>query len=252
MAYQKSTQAQGFKSRVVPTTEVKNYTDLAKSLEKERKESVKGFQGAAKEQITEMTRLSTLEQAEDVYELANLREFSKSLNTALDTVAKTVIKPITQGQIQDGINTAIRCQQGDTEACELVKLNDEQELAIQAQVAKQRTEINETADNIEKEWDEAGYEAELRQKYRLLNLKKQNSNFALGYRRGLLMEAATGYDAWRDSILTGNSDDPLVEREVEHNGETYRVGDYYSIKDTDVKEKIVGALQGEYIKQNGT
>ena len=252
MAYQRSTQAQGFKSRVVPTNEVKNYTDLAKSLEKERKESVKGFQGAAKEQITEMTRLSTLEQAEDVYELNNLREFSKSLNTALDTVAKTVIKPITQGQIQDGINTAIRCQQGDTEACELVKLNDEQELAIQAQVAKQRTEINETANNIEKEWDEAGYEAELRQKYRLLNLKKQNSNFALGYRRGILMEAATGYDAWRDGILTGSSDDFLVNSTVEHEGEQYKVSDYYNIQNTDVKEKIVASLQNAYITRHGS
>ena len=252
MAYQRSTKAQGFRQRTVPTNEVKQYTDLAKSLEKERKTTVSEYKAASNEQITEMKRLSTLQNAEDVYELANLREFSKTLNNTLETVATNIIKPITQNQIQDGINTAIQCQQGDQSACEKVKLDDDQELQIQAQVAKQRTEVSEATDKIEKEWDEAGFEADLRQKYRLLNLKKQNSNFALGYRRGMLMEAATGWDAYRDSVLTGNSDDPIVDREVEHEGETYRVGDYYNIKNTDVKEKIVASLQGEYITRNGT
>ena len=251
MAYQRSTKAQGFRQRVVPTNEVKQYTDLAKSLEKERKSTVSDYKAAANEQMTEMQRLSTLQNQEDVYELANLRQFSKTLNNTLDTVAKQIIKPITQGQIQDGINTAIRCQQGDEEACEAVKLNDEQELSIQAQVAEQRTKVNEATDKIEEEWDEAGFEADLTQKYRLLNLKKQNANFSIGYRRGMLMEAATGWDAYRDSILTGSSDDPIIDREVEHNGETYKVSDYYNIDDPKVKQKIVGALQGEYISRNG-
>mgnify|MGYP003320391711 CR=1 FL=1 len=252
MAYKRSTKAQGFRQRVVPNTEAKQYTDLAKSLEKERKSTVTDYKVAANEQIAEMKRLSGLEQQNDVYELANLRQFSKTLNNTLETVATNIIKPITQNQIQDGINTAIQCQQGDQSACEKVKLDDDQELQIQAQVAKQRTEVSEATDKIEKEWDEAGFEADLRQKYRLLNLKKQNSNFALGYRRGMLMEAATGWDAYRDSVLTGNSDDPIVDREVEHEGETYRVGDYYNIKNTDVKEKIVASLQGEYITRHGT
>ena len=251
MAYQRTTKAQGFRQRVVPTNEVKKYTDLAKSLEKERKSTVTDYKVAANEQIAEMKRLSGLEQQNDVYELANLRQFSKTLNNTLETVATNIIKPITQSQIQDGINTAIQCQQGDQSACEKVKLDDDQELQIQAQVAEQRTKVQEATENIEKEWDEAGFEADLRQKYRLLNLKKQNSNFALGYRRGMLMEAATGWDAYRDSVLTGNSDDPIVDREVEHEGETYRVGDYYNIKNTDVKEKIVASLQGEYITRNG-
>jgi len=251
MAYKRSTQAQGFRQRVVPTNEVTKYTDLAKSLEKERKTTVGEYKAASNEQITEMKRLSQLQQAEDVYELANLREFSKTLNNTLETVATNIIKPITQNQIQDGINTAILCQQGDSEACEAVKLNDEQELQIQAQVAKQRTQVNAATEDIQKEWDEAGFEADLRQKYRLLNLKKQNSNFALGYRRGMLMEAATGWDAYRDSILTGSSDNPIVDKLIEHEGETYRVGDYYTIENTEAKKKIVGALQAEYIARNG-
>lgn len=251
MAYQRTTKAQGFRQRVVPTNEVKQYTDLAKSLEKERVTSVKGFQASSNEQIKEMGRLSTLQNQEDVYELANLRQFSKTLNNTLETVAKQVIKPITQAQIQDGVNTAVRCQQGDQEACELVKLNDEQELAIQAQVAKQRAEVTSSADQIEQSWDEAGYTADLEQKYRLLDLKRQNSNFAIGYRRGMLMEAATGWDAYRDSILTGSSDDPIVNREVEHEGELYKVSDYYNIQDPKIKEKIVGSLQNEYIARNG-
>lgn len=253
MAYQRTTKAQGFRQRVVPQNEVKQYTDLHKSLEKERKSTVSDYKAAANEQMVEMKRLSALENQADIYELANLRQFSKTLNNTLDTVAKQVIKPITQGQIQDGINTAIKCQQGDQEACEKVKLNDKQELAIQAQVSEQRTKVNETADNIEKEWDEAGFEAELRQKYRLLNLKKQNSNFALGYRRGILMEAATGWDAFRDSILTGSSDDPLADSKVTVDGESYNVSDYYNIPatKTDVKEAIVASLQNAYITRNG-
>ena len=251
MAYKRSTKAQGFRQRVVPTNEVSKYTDLSKSLEKERKSTVNDYKAAANEQIAEMKRLSGLEQQNDVYELANLRQFSKTLNNTLETVATNIIKPITQSQIQDGINTAIQCQQGDQSACENVNLDDDEELQIQAQVAEQRTKVNEATENIEKEWDEAGFEADLRQKYRLLNLKKQNSNFALGYRRGMLLEAASGWDAFRDSILTGNSDDPLVNKEVEYEGEKYKVSDYYSIKNNEVKQLIVGRLQGEYIARNG-
>ena len=251
MAYQRTTKAQGFRQRVVPTNEVTKYTDLAKSLEKERKTTVNDYKAASNEQIAEMKRLSGLEQQNDVYELANLRQFSKTLNNTLESVATNIIKPITQSQIQDGINTAIQCQQGDQSACEKVKLDDDQELQIQAQIAEQRTKVTEATENIQKEWDEAGFEADLRQKYRLLNLKKQNSNSALGYRRGMLMEAATGYDAWRDSILTGSSEDPLVNGEVEYEGEKYKVSDYYNIKNNEIKQLIVGRLQGEYIARNG-
>ena len=108
MAYKRSTQAQGFRQRVVPNTETKQYTDLAKSLEKERKSTVNDYRIAANEQIVEMRRLSNLEKQNDVYELANLRQFSKTLNNTLETVATNIIKPITQNQIQDGINTAIQ------------------------------------------------------------------------------------------------------------------------------------------------
>jgi len=251
MAYQRTTKAQGFRQRVVPTTEVKRYTDLAKSLEKERKSSVGDFRVAGNQQITEMKRLSDLQNKEDIYELGNLRQFSKSLNNSLDTIARKVIKPMAENQIQQGITAAIRCQQGDEDACEVVKTNDQQELEIQKQISDQRIKVEQAGGQIEKEWDEAGYEAKLRDKYRLLNLKKQNSNFATGYRAGMLMEAATGWDAWRDSILTGSSDDDIKDREIEHGGETFKVSDYYDITDIDVKEKIVGALQGEYIKRHG-
>ena len=78
MAYQRTTKAQGFRQRVVPNTETKQYSDLAKSLEKERKTTVNEYKAASNEQIAEMKRLSTLQNAEDVYELANLRQFSKT------------------------------------------------------------------------------------------------------------------------------------------------------------------------------
>lgn len=251
MAYQRTTKAQGFRQRVVPQTENKNYTDLAKSLEKERKQGVTDFTVASNQQITEMKRISGLEDKKDIYELGNLRSFSKSLNTALKSGAENILKPMAEGQIEKGITTAIRCQQGDQEACEVIRINDDQETEIQKQISEQRIKVEQATENIKKEWDEAGFEADLRQKYRLLNLKKQNSNFATGYRRGMLMEAATGYDAWRDSILTGSSEDPIKDREIEHEGELYKVSEYYATQNTEVKQKIVGALQGEYIKRHG-
>ena len=51
MAYKRSTKAQGFRQRVVPTNEVSKYTDLAKSLEKERKTTVNDYKAASNEQI---------------------------------------------------------------------------------------------------------------------------------------------------------------------------------------------------------
>ena len=113
MAYQRSTKAQGFRQRTVPTNEVKQYTDLAKSLEKERKSTVTDYKLAANEQIAEMKRLDGLQTKEDQYELENLREFSKTLNKALDTAAQNILKPMAEGQIEKGISAAIRCQQGN-------------------------------------------------------------------------------------------------------------------------------------------
>ena len=250
MAYQRSTQATGFKNRVAPSEE-KRYSQLAKQLKTNQVTDVKGLIGQSNEQITEMKRLSSLEAAEDTYELNNLRKFSQTLDTALDSLTKNVLKPITEGQIQDGINTAVKAQQGDEEALAAVKLNDQQELELQRRVAEQREQVNNTSEEIGKTWNEAGYEADLRQKYRLQNLKKQNSNFAIGFRRGLLLEAATGWDAFRDSVLTGQSDSPLQERVIIHEGEEYKVGDYYNIKNTEAKEKIVAALQNAYITEKG-
>tara|TARA_B100001093_G_scaffold520460_1_gene616227 strand:+ start:4039 stop:7899 length:3861 start_codon:yes stop_codon:yes gene_type:complete len=251
MAYQRSTQATGFKNRVAPSEE-KQYTQLAKALKSNQVTDVKGLIGQGAEQIGEMKRLSGLEAAEDTYELNQLRSLSKSIDTALTSAVKNVIKPVTDGQIQDGINTAVRAGQGDEEAQAKVKLNDLQELELQRQVAEQREKVNNSTENIGRTWDEEGYEASLEQKYRLQNLKKLNSNFAIGFRRGLLMEAATGWDAFRDSVLTGSSDSDLQERVIIHEGTEYKVSDYYNLATpTDAKEKIVAALQNSYITKHG-
>ena len=69
----------------------------------------------------------------DIYNNQN-PESPMTLDTALDSLTKNVLKPITEGQIQDGINTAVKAQQGDEEALALVKLNDQQELELQSTI----------------------------------------------------------------------------------------------------------------------
>ena len=234
MAYQRSTQARGFRNRVAPD-ETKRLSSIATGLEKNRVKDLKAMTQQANGIIAEQKRVNNLEAQADVYELNNLRKFSKELSGFLDSTLKNVVQPVVEGQINEGINEGIKASQGDEEALNAVKLSDQQ------------------VTNQENTWDEAGYEASLRQKYRLLNLKKQNSNFAIGFRKGLLMESATGWDAFRDSVLLGSSDHSLANAEVQlENGDTVKFSDYYSIKDSDVRTEILMKLQRAYIEEKGS
>ena len=251
MAYQRSTQATGFKNRVAPSEE-KQYTALAKALKTNQVTDVKGLIGQGAEQITEMKRLSGLEAKADEYELAKLRGLSKNVDNFLNATVDNVIKPIVESQIQDGVNEAVKAGQGDEEAQAKVALTDFQNVELQRQAAEQREKVARTTDEIEQTWKDADYEASLEQKYRLQNLKKQGSSFALGYRRGMLMEAATGWDAFRDSALVGSGESEYKDRIILHEGTEYKVSDYYNIATpTEAKEKIVAALQNSYLTMHG-
>ena len=249
MAYQKSTSFSGFRKRTAQDNS-KQYKDLAKNLEKENTKTLKDFQTAAAAQITEMGRISKLEAAADTYELNNLRKFSKELDGFLDSAIKNVVKPVFDAQMQDGINQGILAQQGDEEALSKVRLNELQELELE-QRSNQIVEETEFKTEQIKEKYKEDLKNDLRTEYRLLNLKKQNSNFARGYRKGMLMEAATGWDAYRDSVLTNSSDFDIQNMEVEHNGERYRIGDYYKIKDQEIRDKMLAAVQSDYIAKEG-
>ena len=249
MAYQKSTSFSGFRKRTAQDNS-KQYKDLAKNLESENTKTLKDFQTAAAAQITEMGRISKLEAAADTYELNNLRKFSKELDGFLDSSIKNVVKPVFDAQMQDGINQGILAQQGDEEALSKVRLNELQELELEQRSNKIVEETEFETERIKEKYKE-DLKNDLRTEYRLLNLKKQNGNFARGYRKGMLMEAATGWDAYRDSVLTNSSDYDIQDMEVEHNGERYRIGDYYKIKDQDIRDKMLAAVQSDYIAKEG-
>ena len=252
MAYQRSTQARGFRNRVAPD-ETKRLSSIATGLEKNRVKDLKAMTQQANGIIAEQKRVNNLEAQADIYELNNLRKFSKELSGFLDDTLKNVVKPVVEGQINEGINEGIKASQGDEEALNAVKLSDQQELELKEKISEQRLATDTAVTNQENTWDEAGYEASLRQKYRLLNLKKQNSNFAIGFRKGLLMESATGWDAFRDSVLLGSSDHSLANAEVQlENGDTVKFSDYYSIKDSDVRTEILMKLQRAYIEEKGS
>ena len=249
MAYQKSTSFSGFRKRTAQD-DSKQYKDLAKNLEKENTKTLKDFQTAAAAQITEMGRVSKLEAAADTYELNNLRKFSKELDGFLDSTIQNVVKPVFDAQMQDGINQGILAQQGDEEALSKVRLNDLQELELEQRSNKIVEETEFETERIKEKYKE-DLKNDLRTEYRLLNLKKQNGNFARGYRKGMLMEAATGWDAYRDSVLTDSSNYDIQGMEVEHNGERYRIGDYYKIKDQEIRDKMLAAVQADYIAKEG-
>ena len=249
MAYQKSTSFSGFRKRTAQDNS-KQYKDLAKNLESENTKTLKDFQTAAAAQITEMGRISKLEAAADTYELNNLRKFSKELDGFLDSSIKNVVKPVFDAQMQEGINQGIMAQQGDEEALSKVRLNELQELELEQRSNKIVEETEFETERIKEKYKE-DLKNDLRTEYRLLNLKKQNGNFARGYRKGMLMEAATGWDAYRDSVLTNSSDYDIQDMEVEHNGERYRIGDYYKIKDQEIRDKMLAAVQSDYIANEG-
>ena len=249
MAYQKSTSFSGFRKRTAQDNS-KQYKDLAKNLESENTKTLKDFQTAAAAQITEMGRISKLEAAADTYELNNLRKFSKELDGFLDSAITNVVQPVFDAQMQDGINQGILAQQGDEEALSKVRLNELQELELEQRSNKIVEQTEFETDRIKEKYKN-DLQNDLRTEYRLLNLKKQNGNFARGYRKGMLMEAATGWDAYRDSVLTDSSNYDIQNMEVEHNGERYRIGDYYKIKDQEIRDKMLARVQSDYIAKEG-
>ena len=103
-----------------------------------------------------------------------------------------------------------------TASCDLQRSSKEQELKV-----AQSTEA------IQNSWDKENYRASLEEEYRLLNIKKLGSNRAFGFRKGLLMESATGWDAFRDSSLLYNEDNPDSTENIGTEDDPIIVGQYH-------------------------
>ena len=247
MPYQRSTQAKGFTKRTV-SDESKKLKEYATALDKQRKEDVKAYERQDALWTREATRIDKLATAKDTYELANLQQFSKTLQKTLEVTAENVIKPINEAQVDEGVKDGVAAAQGDVEARKKIALQEEQIAEINARVAEQRKKVLESADNIEAKWDETKYKASLEEKYRLLNLKKLGGNHAYGFRIGYLMQANTGYGAWRDNVLTPNNEIPLSQETVP--GTDLVIGNYRSYS-TEEKKSILAHINKQYILDKG-
>ena len=247
MPYQRSTQARGFQQRTVQD-DSKKLRQYATELDKRRKEDVQAWERQDALWEKETTRIDSLATAKDKYEIANLSQFSKTLNNFLKVAAEDVIKPLNEAQVDKGIVDGVKASQGDTEALERVKLSEQQVEQIRKDVEIQRDKVLKTAEGLEAKWDESNYKASLEEKYRLLNLKKLGGNHAHGMRIGMLMESANGWDAWRDSVLTDNPEVALSQELLP--GTDLKIGNYNSYN-TEEKKAILAHVQKQYILNKG-
>jgi len=253
MPYQRSTQASGFRRRTGPD-ESKQLRQYADALDKQRKENVAGRERQGVQWTNEMTRIDALASKKDTYELQNLRNFSKTLDNFLDTVATKVVKPVFDQQIEDGITKGIKYQQGEPDVVAEIDASDAQLKEIEDKIALQSAKVSQTEQAIRDQWEKEGKIASLEEEYRLLNIKKLGSNRAFGFRKGMLMQSAVGWDAFRDSSLIYN---PENERSTENIGteeDPIIVGHYHRYTGEDGFEKrkaILGHLTNKYVVEKG-
>jgi hypothetical protein len=255
MPYQGSTQSVGFRNRAVSDSKVSKAESKAQALEKRRIQQVNEMEKVSVAQLTEMTRQDKQLTANDEYEIKNLAKFSKSLNEALEATAKTVGKAYIDTKRQEGINRARACHRGDESACAAVKLSKDQVNEIEAKIDEMREKTTSTADKIELEAELKKVKLSLEEKATALNIRKLGSNVAYGYRQGLLVERAKGYNAWLNGQLTpeyAEDGKTRIDREVTVTNDLdeevkVRVGDFdkHSYK---IQEQIVGKLETEFIE----
>ena len=253
MPYQRSTQASGFRRRTAPD-ESKQLRQYATALDNNRKANVQGMERQGVQMSNEMTRIDALASKKATYELQNLSNFSKTLNNFLNTAAEQVVKPVFDQQIEDGVTEGIKYQQGDPDIIAKIDASDAQLKEIEDKIALQAAEVSQTEQAIRDQWEKEGKIASLQEEYRLLNIKKLGSNRAFGFRKGMLMQSATGWDAYRDSSLLYNEDN---ERSLENIGteeDPIIVGHYHRYTGEagfEKKKAILGYLTNKYVVEKG-
>ena len=253
MPYQRSTQASGFRKRTGPDTS-KQLRQYATALDKERKTNVGEMERQGVQLTNEMTRIDALASKKDTYELQNLRNFSKTLDTFMNTIATNVVKPVFDQQIEDGVTLGVRYQQGDPDAIAKVEASEKQLEEIESRIKEQELKVASSTEAIQNSWDKENYRASLEEEYRLLNIKKLGSNRAFGFRKGILMESATGWDAFRDSSLLYNEDNPDSTENIGTEDDPIIVGHYHrytGLEGIEKKKAILGHLTNKYIVENG-
>ena len=240
MAYKRSTSFSGFRSRLSPD-ESREIANAAKAADKNRIETTKGMERASSQQITELNRLSNLSAQADQYEIQNLAKFSDSLNKAVQAGAKTL-----------GVDYINRARQAAYDDFRAGLAGDEEAKAKTDLSKSQVKEINEKINQLETETELKLSEAErnekflsYEQKYRLLNARRLGSNYAYGYTKAHMIEAANGFMPW--FMNKTNEDDTVIKMDDDRE---IRVNEYDTFTNAADRYAVENKLIKEYEDQN--
>ena len=240
MAYKRSTSFSGFRSRLSPD-ESREIANAAKAADRNRIETTKGMERASSQQITELNRLSNLSAQADQYEIQNLAKFSDSLNKAVQAGAKTLGVDYINRARQAAYNDYRDGLAGDEEALAKTKLNESQVTEINEKINQLETETELKLSEAERNEKFLSYE----QKYRLLNARRLGSNYAYGYTKAHMIEAANGFMPW--FMNKTNEDTTVIEME---DGREIRVNEYDTFTNAADRYAVENQLIKEYEDQN--
>ena len=240
MAYKRSTSFSGFRSRLSPD-ESRELANAAKAADKNRIETTKGMERASSQQITELNRLSNLSAQADQYEIQNLAKFSDSLNKAVQAGAKTLGVDYINRARQAAYNDYRDGLAGNEEALAKTKLNESQVTEINEKINQLETETELKLSEAERNEKFLSYE----QKYRLLNARRLGSNYAYGYTKAHMIEAANGFMPW--FMNKTNEDDTVIEMD---DGREIRVNEYDTFTNAADRYAVENQLIKEYEDQN--
>ena len=240
MAYKRSTSFSGFRSRLSPD-ESREIANAAKAADKNRIETTKGMERASSQQITELNRLSNLSAQADQYEIQNLAKFSETLNKAVQVGAKTLGVDYINRARQAAYNDYRDGLAGNEEALAKTKLNESQVTEINEKINQLETETELKLSEAERNEKFLSYE----QKYRLLNARRLGSNYAYGYTKAHMIEAANGFMPW--FMNKTNEDDTVIEMD---DGREIRVNEYDTFTNAADRYAVENQLIKEYEDQN--
>jgi len=243
MSYTPSTKATGFKNRSVPDMS-KDIAALAKAKDKQRASDVANFQQQANGQLTELARQDSVMTQNDAYELANLKQFSNTLNDFLDTSAKTLGKAYIDVKRREGTELARKYRAGDEEAIAKIDGTQAQLDEVEKKLAEQKEKAIATSQKFLE--DEA--RLNLKQKLQALNIRKLGSNVSYGFMKSTFNEAALGYKPYLEAQL--NSSEESLTFPEELGGETIMIKDYRKLTNVDQKQYVEGVVEDRYLEEN--
>tara|TARA_A100000171_G_scaffold40557_1_gene40947 strand:+ start:1127 stop:4378 length:3252 start_codon:yes stop_codon:yes gene_type:complete len=243
MSYTPSTKATGFKNRSVPDMS-KDIAALAKAKDKQRASDVANFQQQANGQLTELARQDSVMTQNDAYELANLKQFSNTLNDFLDTSAKTLGKAYIDVKRREGTELARKYRAGDQDAIAKIDGTQAQLDEVEKKLAEQKEKAIATSQKFLE--DEA--RLNLKQKLQALNIRKLGSNVSYGFMKSTFNEAALGYKPYLEAQLNSSEESLTFPKEL--GGETIMIKDYRKLTNVDQKQYVEGVVEDRYLEEN--